>query len=119
MAINVRRAGSAHRGLSEWLLQRLSALYLGGFVLFAAGRLLWAPIVTYEAWRDWVLSLPMRLALALFFFGLLLHSWVGIRSVFMDYLKPMWLRFAAQGVTGLGLLTLGIWAMVILFGGRP
>lgn len=112
--MNFRHSGSARRGLGEWLVQRLSALYLGGFTLWLAVRLLVAPPAGYDAWKAWFGQGGVRFAFALFFLAVLAHAWVGMRSVFLDYLKPAWLRFAAQLVTAGGLLVLGFWAAQIL-----
>lgn len=114
--MNLRAPGSAHTGLGEWLLQRVSALYMSVFALYVVLRLLVEPIVQYEAWRAWFASGGVQIGMALFFFSLLLHSWIGMRSVFMDYVKPMWLRFLVQLVTATGFLLLGLWVAGILLG---
>lgn len=106
--------GSAHWGLSEWLVQRLSALYLAGFIVWLVLRLSISPLPDYFAWKLWFSGGAVRLAFALFILSLLVHAWVGMRSVFLDYLHPVWLRFAAQLLTALSLLALAFWAAQIL-----
>ncbi len=112
-----RPAGSAHRGLTEWLVQRTSALYLAGFTLYLAGRFALAPLSDHAAWRAYFAAGGVRLAWALMFLSLLTHAWVGMRSVYMDYLRPLWLRFLLTAATAAGLLALGLWAGWILFRG--
>jgi succinate dehydrogenase / fumarate reductase membrane anchor subunit len=107
-------SGSAHRGLGEWLLQRLSALYLAGFALWLVARLAFAAPADFVAWKMWVSAGGMRLAFALFFLSVLMHAWVGMRSVFLDYLKPLWARFIAQLLLAFGLLVFVFWAAQIL-----
>lgn len=109
-----RGSGSAHRGLGEWLAQRLSALYLAGFALWLVARLAMAAPADYVAWKAWMAAGGVRLAFALFFLSVLVHAWVGLRSVFLDYLKPLWVRFVAQLLLALGLLVLAFWAAQIL-----
>ena len=109
-----RPSGSAHRGLTEWFLQRVSSLYMAGFVVYAVVSLSLAPVHDYPAWKAWFAAGPMRLAWALFFLSLLAHAWVGLRSIYMDYLHPLWLRFSALLLTAFGLLALGLWAAQIL-----
>ena len=111
-----RPTGSAHTGLGEWLLQRVTAVYMGAFVLYLALRFVVAPIDAYAAWKMWFASAPVRISFALFFASLLVHSWVGMRSVFMDYVKPMWLRLVVQLVTATVLLILALWVFQILIG---
>ena len=112
--MNMQNLGSAHHGLGEWLIQRLSALYLAGFVLWLLLRLSIWPLPDYMAWKLWFAGGGVRLAFALFMLSVLAHAWVGMRSVFLDYLHPLWLRFAAQLLTGLSLLALAFWAAQIL-----
>lgn len=101
---------STRSGFVEWLLQRLSALYVAGFAVYAVIALTVSPPADYQAWRAWFGAGPVRLGWALFVVLLLIHSWIGMRSVFIDYLHPLWLRLSALVLTATGLLALGIWA---------
>ena len=112
--MNTGGSGSAHRGLGEWLLQRLSALYLAGFTLWLVARLAMAAPTDYISWKVWMSAGGVRLAFALFFLTMLVHAWVGMRSVFLDYLKPLWVRSVAQLLLAFGLLALAFWAAQIL-----
>jgi succinate dehydrogenase / fumarate reductase membrane anchor subunit len=51
----------------------------------------------------------VRVAVALFYLSAMVHAWIGMRSVFMDYLKPSWLRFAATALLGMGMLAMVLW----------
>jgi succinate dehydrogenase / fumarate reductase membrane anchor subunit len=110
----VRTAGSAHRGLGEWLVQRVTALYLAGFTLYLVVYFALYPIPDHAAWRAYFAAGPVRLAWALAVLGTLLHAWIGLRSIYMDYLHPLWLRFGVMMLTALALLALGLWAIEIL-----
>lgn len=112
--MRVRSVGSIGGGFGEWLLQRLTALYLTGFVLWLAWQLAVFPPVGYEAWKQWFGHGGVRLAFALYFLSALVHAWVGMRSVFLDYAKPLWVRALVQLFTIIGLLALGLWAAQIL-----
>lgn len=112
--MNSQYKGSAHQGLGEWIIQRVSALYLAGFLLWLVVRWGLAPLPDYEAWKSWFGGGVVRVAFGLFFLSLLTHTWVGMRSVFLDYLHPLWLRFSAQLLAALGLLALALWAAEIL-----
>lgn len=110
----LQNQGSARRGLGEWLFQRLTALYLAGFAVWLLVRLMLSPLPDYMAWKLWFAGGGVRLAFALFMLSVLVHAWLGMRSVFLDYLHPLWLRFSAQAVLALGLLALAFWAAQIL-----
>ncbi|MEE8197672.1 MAG: succinate dehydrogenase, hydrophobic membrane anchor protein [Acidiferrobacterales bacterium] len=114
-----RATGSVGSGLGEWLLQRVTALYIGAFALYLLFRLIAAPVSDYVAWKSWFAAGGIRISFALFVASLLIHSWIGMRSVFMDYVKPGWLRFAVSLLTATGLLLLAVWAAdVLIQGGR-
>jgi succinate dehydrogenase / fumarate reductase membrane anchor subunit len=112
--MNPGGSGSAHRGLGEWLLQRLSALYLAGFALWLIVRLAIATPTDFVAWKTWMATGGVRLTFAVFFLSVLVHAWVGMRSVFLDYAKPLWVRSVAQLLLAFGLLALAFWAAQIL-----
>ena len=106
--------GSAHTGLGEWLLQRLSALYISGFVVFLVVRFSLIPIREYTDWKTWVSSGVVRIGLALFIASVLVHVWIGIRSVLMDYVRILWFRFFLLLFMAVGLITQALWSAYIL-----
>lgn len=110
---------SAHTGTGEWLWQRFSALYIGGFGLYLGVRLLLAPIAGYDDWRAWLSGGLVRLGFALFIGSLLIHAWTGLRSVYIDYLHPLGLRFAVSFLTAVGLIALGLWSARVLLDAAP
>ena len=107
-----RQAG----GLWPWLLQRFSALYLALFTLYFIAVLLLAPMDGYMQWRAWVAAPLNGIALLLFFAALLLHAWVGVRDVLVDYVKPLALRLLLLSLFALCFAATGIWAAQIIFG---
>ncbi len=111
---------SAHSGFTEWLLQRATALYLAGFLLYVLVRLAIDPPADYSVWRAWFAHGPVRIAWALAFASLLIHSWTGLRSVFIDYLHSTAWRLLCYLTTALGLLSLALWCAQLLLavGGR-
>jgi len=106
--------GSAHSGTVAWLLQRITALYLSGFAVYLLLVYGYEPVHNFAAWKAWFYQGPVRVAWALFFASLLLHAWIGLRSVYMDYLHSPWLRFSVGLATAVGLLALGLWSAQIL-----
>jgi succinate dehydrogenase / fumarate reductase membrane anchor subunit len=109
-----RSGGSAQSGLAEWIVQRASALYLAGFVVWLGLRFSLMPVADYSAWKSWFAQGGVRLAFALAFLNVSLHAWVGVRSVLLDYLKPFALRLAAQAAIALLLVVQLYWAAQIL-----
>ncbi|MCG6872154.1 MAG: succinate dehydrogenase, hydrophobic membrane anchor protein [Gammaproteobacteria bacterium] len=116
MKIQPQYIGSTRRGLGEWFAQRVSAVVAAAFGLYFLVALCLAPPTDLETWRAWVLGGGMRLALGLFFAATLIHAWIGMRSVFLDYLKPMSLRLVVSTATGLGLAVIALWVAALLLG---
>lgn len=114
--MKMRVTSSSHSGLSEWLFQRLSAIYLGLFIFYVVLRFWFWPIEEFTAWQEWFTSPLVRVAWLLAFTSLLVHAWIGIRSVFLDYLKPFPLRFIVSMVFATGLFACGLWVIDILYG---
>ena len=114
-----RSAGSAHTGVTEWLLQRVTSLYMGGFVIYVIVHLGLSPARDYTAWKAWFATGYVRIAWALFLASILIHAWVGMRSIYLDYLHPLWLHFSVTLLTALGLLALTLWAAEILMMAAP
>ena len=92
-------------------------LFLCGDVMTARGidQVLPHPSdpVLHEGYVDSALGY-VRLAWAIFILSILVHAWVGMRSIYLDYLHPLWLRFSVTLFTAFGLLALGLWAAQIL-----
>lgn len=105
----------AHYGLRDWLLQRISAivmaLYSVAFLLCFLPRL---PL-NFEEWHAWFAHPVGKIATLLFMLSLLLHAWVGVRDIFMDYIKPFGLRFSLQVLVILLLLVYALWAVALLW----
>lgn len=101
-------------GLRAWMVQRITALYMLLFVVLALGRLAYDAPHSYEAWRGWIASGTMRLATLVFFAALLLHAWVGLRDVVMDYVRPVPARLLALTLAAIGLAATGAWVLRVL-----
>ena len=102
-------------GLRAWAVQRISAFYLGFYFVYLIGLLLLAPPVSYEAWQSWVSDPFCGVGLLLFFVSLLIHAWVGMRDVMIDYIPIFPARLTLLTATALGLIACGLWAARVIF----
>ncbi|HSE00283.1 MAG TPA: succinate dehydrogenase, hydrophobic membrane anchor protein [Burkholderiales bacterium] len=100
--------------MRAWLLQRLTAVYMAAFSAFLFLHFATDPPVSFESWRDWVMRPEVSIATFVFFTALLLHAWVGIRDVVLDYLHPMMVRVPVLATVGFGLVALEAWTARIL-----
>jgi succinate dehydrogenase / fumarate reductase membrane anchor subunit len=104
----------AHYGLKDWLAQRVTAVVMLVYtlvLLLALGR---AP-VTHASWKALFAQGWMRFASFLFVASVLIHAWIGVRNIWMDYVKHTGLRLALQVATILWLVGCAGWAMRILW----
>lgn len=102
--------------LSAWLIQRVTALFMAAYSLFFP---LWLALhwpLDFAGWRGLFAPLPMRIATLLFVVALALHAWVGMRDIFMDYVKPLGLRLALHVGALLWLAGCVVWAGAMLWG---
>jgi len=102
-------------GLSAWLVQRISAIYIALFLLYALISLALFHPNDYQHWLAWVNHSYRHLFLALFFVAIMIHAWVGGRDVILDYIHPYGLRLFALVSLGGFLLWLMLWALRILY----
>lgn len=97
-------------GLRTWLAQRLSAVYIAIFFIVFIG--VWAgETITYEAWRAWVAHPLINITLILFIFAVIMHAWVGIRDIIMDYINSVFLRYLLLISFGLVFAGMGLWVL--------
>jgi len=101
-------------GLRAWLWQRLTALLMGVYLLILLAMMLYDPPQDFQDWHDSVASPWVALPMLLFFAGLLLHAWVGIRDVIIDYIHSPGLRLFKLSLTALALAACGFWVANIL-----
>ena len=102
------------QGMRAWLLQRLSSVYIALFLVFALSFFWHNGGLGFVVWKNFMAMPMMAIATLLFFLFILVHAWVGIRDVLVDYVHFAVLRVSILVVLGVYLLTMGIWVMMIL-----
>lgn len=104
-------------GLREWVLQRLSAVYLSGYTIFLLANLfLFSNEVNYYSWFILFSSFYFKIATILFIFSLVLHSNIGMGIIIVDYVKQTYLRVVLDFIINLILLSYIFCIMQILWG---
>lgn len=101
-------------GMGAWLWQRLTALYLGVYVLVLLLALVFSGGPGAQAWQGAMAHPLVLLATALFLGAWLLHAWIGLRDVIVDYVHPFAARLAVLAVVAVFLLACGVWGGYIL-----
>jgi succinate dehydrogenase membrane anchor subunit len=112
----MRNVGGAHRGLNLWLVQRVSALWIGlflpAFLIYAAAQ----GGLDYVAWRGLFQPAAVKVAAWLFAAALFVHAWVGLREIFIDYVHPLAIRLPLYFLFALVYGGCLVWAAAILWG---
>ena len=108
---------SRSQGLKAWLFQRLTAVYLAIFILYVASHFFIDPPASHADWQNWIGRPVMSVMTMIFFAALLVHAWVGVRDVIIDYVNAFAARFMLLAVLGLTLTGFGFWVIRILLAG--
>lgn len=118
---NKRLVVGAHYGSFDFLVQRITAVILAVYTLVLFFGVLFMSGFTYEGWVNlFTFSIggvfPLGQILAtLAFFSLCWHAWIGVRDIWMDYVKPAGIRLLLQVLTILWLVGSAIYFVVILW----
>jgi len=110
----------AHYGLKEWVAQRITAVIMAVYTIGLFLAVLFTPDLDYAKWvglfNFTVLSFPLGKILALLaILSLCYHAYIGIRDIWMDYVKPTGIRLTLQVFTALWLLGAAGYAADILW----
>jgi succinate dehydrogenase / fumarate reductase membrane anchor subunit len=105
----------AHYGVRDWLAQRVTAIVMAVFTIILLVSFLTAQNFTYEGWAGLFARQWFKLFTMVTFFGLFYHVWVGIRDIWMDYVKPVGTRLTLQILTVIWLLACAAWTVQILW----
>ncbi|MFC3534013.1 succinate dehydrogenase, hydrophobic membrane anchor protein [Vogesella facilis] len=110
-----RNVVGAHYGLKDWIVQRITAVIMLAYTVMLVLFLLAMP-AGYEGWKTlfsltWVKVLTQTSLLALF-----MHAWVGIRDLWMDYIKPVGVRLALHSLTAVWLVSCFIYSLKVVWG---
>lgn len=106
----------AHYGVRDWIVQRATAVIMALFTLLLLARvLLSSGPLGYESWAaifapQWMKVISFAVVIALIW-----HVWVGMRDIWMDYIKPVWLRLSLQVFTIVWLAGCAGWALQVLW----
>ncbi|MFZ2987114.1 succinate dehydrogenase, hydrophobic membrane anchor protein [Ideonella sp.] len=118
MAVNYgskRIVVGAHYGLRDWLAQRITAVLMALFTVAVLVQVLMPGELGYDKWAgifaaQWMKTLTFALIVSLAY-----HAWVGVRDIWMDYIKPVGLRLALQVFTLVWLIGCAGWAVQVLW----
>lgn len=112
-----RQPVGAHYGLFDWLAQRITAVVMIVYTALLLGIALYNGGFDYPLWQALFANAAFKLATFLTMLLLFFHAWVGVRNIWMDYVKPYGARLALEALTVLALLVYTGWTIEILWSG--
>ena len=115
-----RQVVGAHYGTSEFIVQRVTAIILAVYTLVLLVGVLTMTGFTYAGWKNLFtftcFSIPLGQILAtLAMISLAWHAWIGVRDIWMDYVKPVGLRILLLVLTLLWLVGSVVYFVHILW----
>ena len=111
-----RTVVGAHYGMRDWLSQRVTAVFMALFTVLVLAQLIFTKgPISYELWAgifspQWMKSLTCLVILSMLF-----HVWIGMRNIFMDYVKPYAVRFVMHVFAIAWLVACTGWAVQVLW----
>jgi len=103
-------------GMRDWLVQRVTAVLLAVYTLFLVGYLMLHSPLQYADWQALFKCGWMRAFTFLTLLSVVYHTWVGMWTVFTDYVKCAYLRLTIQVLTILALFGCLVWGVAIVWG---
>jgi succinate dehydrogenase / fumarate reductase membrane anchor subunit len=105
----------AHYGLRDWLSQRVTATLMALFTTAVVIQVLLPGPMGYDKWAGIFSAQWMKVLTFVAIVSLLIHAWVGVRDIWMDYVKSVGLRLALQVFTLVWLVGCAGWAVQVLW----
>ena len=105
----------AHYGMGDWLAQRFTAIAMAVYTVILMGAFFGARNFSYDGWAGLFARPWMKVATVVALVSLVYHAWVGMRDIWMDYVKPTGIRLLLQVGTIVWLFACLAYAVIILW----
>ena len=103
-------------GFRDWLAQRVTAALMALFTVVLLAQVIFTSgPMAYEAWAGIFASQWMKVLTFSVILSLLYHAWIGIRDIWMDYIKPLGLRLFLHVASLVWLIGCAGWAVQALW----
>lgn len=106
----------AHYGTRDWLAQRITAGLMALFTVLLLVQVIFSKgPIGYDRWAGIFASQWMKVLTFTVIIALLYHVWVGMRDIWMDYIKPVWLKLSLDVFTIVWLIACAGWGIQVLW----
>jgi len=110
-------------GLSDWLIQRFSAVILAAYSIFIVGFIVLTPDLDFAQWSGLFSQLWVRVFSLLTLVSIAAHGWIGLWGVLTDYVtsrmmggKALFLRVLVLTLYALVTVAYLVWGVEVLWG---
>ena len=111
-----RTVVGAGYGFRDWLAQRVTGAIMALFTVVVLAQVIFSSgPIGYEQWAGIFAAQWMKFLTFAVIVALLWHVWVGIRDIWMDYIKPVGLRLSLQVFSIVWLVGCAGWAVQVLW----
>ena len=86
-------------GMRDWLMQRVTAVIMLVFTVVLIVTSFTSPNSGYQWWAGLMSNFAMQAMAMIAFVALAWHAWVGMRDIWMDYVKPAGIRLTLHVIT--------------------
>lgn len=107
--------GVNHQGLRDWIIQRVSAIFMAIYSVWLVSYFFCHPGLSFAEWHGLFSNGWVKVATLLFILSLLFHAWIGVWTVFTDYVKSYALRCILNFLVLFMLVASFFWGLLILW----
>ena len=119
MAVNYgskRIVVGAHYGMRDWLAQRITAALMALFTVLLLAQVIFSKgPIGYDKWAGIFSAQWMKVLTFTVIIALLYHVWVGMRDIWMDYIKPVSVKLVLNVFTIVWLVASAGWGIQVLW----
>jgi succinate dehydrogenase / fumarate reductase membrane anchor subunit len=106
----------AHYGLRDWLAQRITAALMALFTVLLLAQVIFSKgPIGYDKWAGIFSAQWMKILTFTVIIALLFHVWVGMRDIWMDYVKPVSVKLILNVFTIVWLVACAGWGIQVLW----
>lgn len=113
----------ARNGVSDWLVQRVTAYILAVYTIVVVVFFIMQPNVTYAGWNGFMSQTWMQVFTLMALLATCAHAWIGMWTVGTDYLREHLMGERANAIRAIYLvacvlitITYLVWGIEILWG---
>ncbi len=108
--------GLTRNGVKDFLVQRVSAVLLGLYLLTLITWVIVHPQLSFTLWAGLFSGFSMKFFTLLALISLMAHAWIGMWTIFTDYITCSWLRGLLVSLMMIGFLGYLVLGIMIVWG---